>query len=195
VTIVKEPTAPETLYDRLGARFSVFVAASSLRQTSNPRLGDSTARGAFTLIDTVKTQLDHYVAASSVELLNLEILFRDADDRHAIYELIYRAWPLFAYAVSAAPSNLAETASGQQNMMKLVWTAPTESPTTGRPDFYRIYRKGPSDTSFKLHETGVKTPTSKTFAAQALDTTVQYYVTAVNIAGESAASNTLTVET
>ncbi|MEK6642909.1 MAG: hypothetical protein AABZ08_03305 [Planctomycetota bacterium] len=40
----------------------------------------------------------------------------------------------------------------------------------------------------------MKTPTSKTFASQAFGTTAEYYVTAVNIAGESTASNTLTVE-
>lgn len=194
VAFVKEPTAPETWPDQLGARFTILVVARALRQTSNPRLGDSSAHGAFTLIDTVKTRLDHYAIVTGIQLINLDITFRDADDRAAIYELHYRAWPIFALAAPAAPTNLAEAASGQQNMMKLVWTAPTPSATDGVPDFYRIYRKASGDASFKLFETGVKTPTSKLFTSQAFGTTVQYYVTAVNVAGESTASNTLTVE-
>jgi hypothetical protein len=195
VAFVEELTAQETLPFRFGAQFSVFVAARMLRQQSNPRHGDATALGAFTLIDTVKTQLDNYAPATGIQLQNLDISFADADDRSAVYELRYRAWPTNSLAAPSAPLNLAETQSGQQGMMKLVWQAPAESPAAGRPDFYRLYKKGPSDSTFKLFETAAKEPTSRVFSAQALGQTVGYYVTAVNVAGEGAASNTLWIET
>jgi hypothetical protein len=85
--------------------------------------------------------------------------------------------------------------SGSRAMMKLVWQPPTESATAGRPDYYRLYRKGPGDSTFKLFETAAKEPTSKLFTAQAFGQEVGYYVTALNVAGEGTASNTLWIET
>ena len=60
VAFIKEPTDFLTDPSRLGPQFSILVAARMLRQNFNPRIGDSSAFGAFSLIDTVKTQLDNY---------------------------------------------------------------------------------------------------------------------------------------
>ncbi len=93
VAFTDEPTAPETRPDKLGAHFTVIVAAQMLRAGTNPRLGDSTALGAFTLMDKVREQLDDYEAVTGYQLQSLSEKFVDADDRVAIYELVYRAWP------------------------------------------------------------------------------------------------------
>jgi hypothetical protein len=90
VAFVEEPVAPETDFARLGPVFHVFVAARMLRAGSDPRNGDSDARGAFTLIDRVKSRLDGYQPSSDVYLYNLAIKFVEADERFAIYELLYR---------------------------------------------------------------------------------------------------------
>ena len=80
VTFIREPTDFLTDPSRLGPQFSVLVAARMLRQTSNPRQGDSTALGAFALIDTVKTQLDNYAPSSAYQLQSTEISFVDVPE-------------------------------------------------------------------------------------------------------------------
>src|SRR5205823_3566046 len=84
VAFIKEPTDYLIDPSKLGPQFSIMVAARMLRQNANPRQGDSSALGAFSLIDTVKTQLDNYQITSAYQLQSMEISFLDADERVAI---------------------------------------------------------------------------------------------------------------
>lgn len=74
-------------------RFAILVADRTLRITSNPRTGDDEVRGCFTLIDQTRTALDGYAAATGAELDWQTLRFVDADERQAVYELIYRVEP------------------------------------------------------------------------------------------------------
>lgn len=191
-----ELTSDAASFDERGPNFSVFVAARALRTTSNPRAGDASSLGAFTLIDQVTALLDGYEPNGTTHFEEQGIKFIDADDRVAIYRLSYRAWPPSLTAkLPGAPLNLAEAQSGQTGMMKFVWQPPAIGPTVDKPDFYRVYRKAAGDSVFKLLDTAAKDPTSKLLTAQALGQEIPYYVTGVNVAGEGPASNTLWVET
>src|ERR1043166_1793157 len=118
VAFVKEP--PDFLTDpsRLGPQFAICVAARMLRQNANPRQGDSSALGAFSLIDSVKAQLDNYMITSAYQLQSTEISFLDADDRVAIYEPTYRAWPINALAAPDPPQNFAIIRSEERRVGK-----------------------------------------------------------------------------
>ncbi len=94
VAFTEDPTAPEVRDEVRGARFSVLVAARTLRLESNPRHGDDDATGAFELLDVVRAQLDGYEPETGFQLLNLREKFIEADDRVAIYESLYRVWPV-----------------------------------------------------------------------------------------------------
>ncbi len=95
VAFTEELTAPETSDNRRGARFVVLVATQMLRAGDDPRHGDADNRGAFELMDEVRAQLDLYEPPGDVQLYNLHEKFVEADDRVAIYESAYRAWPIF----------------------------------------------------------------------------------------------------
>jgi hypothetical protein len=93
VAFTEEPTAPEARDQVRGAKFSVLVAAQSLRADADPRNGDALSVGVFQLLDVVRAQLDDYAPSSGLRLLSLQEKFVEADDRLAIYESAYRVWP------------------------------------------------------------------------------------------------------
>lgn len=103
VLFVEETTAPETLDIRRGPRFHVIIATEMLRTGQNARLGDATATGAFTLMDVVRARLDFHEPGGDVLLLPLQERFLESDDRVVLYELAYRAWPIFVQLASPDP--------------------------------------------------------------------------------------------
>jgi len=94
VAFIDEPTAPETKPPVRGAHFVVLVAERVLRQESDPRHGDVGSPGAFALLEAARSRLDDYEPAAGLRLVNLHQKFVDADDRSAVYELLYRVWPI-----------------------------------------------------------------------------------------------------
>jgi len=94
VAFVEEPTAPETKTGVRGAKFCVMVAAASLRVGTQPRQDTTGTLGAFTLLDKVRTQLDDYVPATGLRAVIVQEKFLEADERTAIYEVLYRLWPV-----------------------------------------------------------------------------------------------------
>jgi len=103
VAFIEEPEAPETRDVARGARFAVLVADRSLRLPSDPRLGDDDAPGAFALMAAARAQLDDWSPSSGIRLVPIHEKFVDADDRVAIYEILYRVWPI-AEEVAEAPT-------------------------------------------------------------------------------------------
>ncbi len=195
VAFIEEPTAPEVKPSARGSRFVVLVAARALRLESNPRHGDAGSLGAFTLLDEARAELDDYQPSADLQLINLRQKFVEADDRVAVYELLYRAWPIAdTEDVPAAPSSLTASVGPSSQQVILNWMAPAESPTEGLQDFYRIYRKIPSDPAFVLHETAAEDATSKTLSSQPKEEMLQFYVTASNTGGEGTASNVAVIE-
>lgn len=93
VAFTEEPTAPEVRDQVRGAKFSILVAAQTLRADTDPRNGDALSIGVFQLLDVVRAQLDDYVPSSGLRLLSIQEKFVEADDRLAIYEAAYRVWP------------------------------------------------------------------------------------------------------
>ena len=96
VAFTEEPTAPEVRDQVRGAKFSVLMAAQSLRAEADPRNGDALSIGVFQLLDVVRAQLDDYAPSSGLRLLGIQEKFVEADDRLAIYEAAYRVWPTVA---------------------------------------------------------------------------------------------------
>ncbi|MFQ5412513.1 MAG: phage protein Gp37 [Phycisphaerae bacterium] len=94
VGFTEDPTAPEVRDAVRGAKFAVLVGARSLRAGTDPRNGDSFTTGAFELMDAVRAELDNLEPITGFRLLNLHEKFVDADDRVAIYESLYRVWPI-----------------------------------------------------------------------------------------------------
>jgi len=93
VAFTEEPTAPEVRDQVRGAKFTVLLAARTLRAESDPRNGDAQSVGTFELLDVARSQLDDYVPSAGLRLLNVQEKFIEADDRQAVYELLYRVWP------------------------------------------------------------------------------------------------------
>ena len=110
VAFTDEPTAPETKSGLRGARFVVLVAAKALRVETDPRHGDAASRGAFSLLDAARAQLDDYEPGDGTMAVNLHQKFIEADERTAIYELLYRFWPIEAVALTFGGQTLAESA-------------------------------------------------------------------------------------
>jgi phage gp37-like protein len=94
VAFVDEPTAPEVKPGVRGGRFVVLVAERALRVESDPRHGDTSSLGTFTLLEQTRQELDDYEPITDLRLLNLHQKFVEADDRVAVYELMYRVWPV-----------------------------------------------------------------------------------------------------
>ncbi|MCG8405123.1 MAG: DUF1834 family protein [Phycisphaerales bacterium] len=94
VAFTDEPTAPEIRDQVRGAKFVVLVAARALRVASDPRHGDSDTVGTFGLLEASRSELDNYEPSAGFRLVNVHEKFVDADDRFAIYELLYRVWPV-----------------------------------------------------------------------------------------------------
>jgi hypothetical protein len=95
VAFTREPTAPEMDDVERGARFVVLVATQALRAGDDPRHGDVEAHGAFAVMDRVRAELDNLELPGDVLLQSVNVKHQESDDRVAIYELAYRAWPIF----------------------------------------------------------------------------------------------------
>lgn len=194
VAFTDEPTAPEVKTAVRGSRFVVLVADRALRVESDPRHGDVNSLGAFTSLEQARLELDGYEPVGGLRLLNLHQKFVEADDRVAVYELLYRVWPVPPEVLApAAPSFLQAFAGDSDDEVRLTWQAPVESDKAGKQDYYRIYRKLPSDSEFILHETTSKDDTEKTLTGQPSAVVLQYHITAANTGGEGSASNTVMV--
>ncbi len=190
VAFIEEPTAPEVKPSVRGAKFVVLIAERALRLESDPRHGDADTLGAFTLLDETREELDDYQLTANLQLINLHQKFVEADDRVAVYELLYRVWPIpDAEDAPAAPSLLTAALGATSTQVRLSWTPPAESASDGIQAFYRVYRKTPSDSAFVLYDTATGDATEKTLDSQPKAVTLQYYVTAVNTGGEGPASN------
>lgn len=94
VAFIEEPCAPEVRVEIRGAKFVVLIAARALRVESNPRHGDASSTGAFALIDAARTVLDDHELDTNLRLVCVHVRFVEADDRAAVYELLYRVWPV-----------------------------------------------------------------------------------------------------
>jgi hypothetical protein len=94
IAFIEEPTSPETKPAVRGPHFAVLVADRVLRQGSDPRNGDVTSLGTFILLEVVRKCLDDFEPAEGLRLVNLHQKFLDADDRFAVYEILYRVWPV-----------------------------------------------------------------------------------------------------
>ncbi len=93
VAFVDEPHAPEVKATVRGPRFVVLIAARSLRTTSDPRHGDDDATGAFALLDAARARLDDHEIETGRRLVCIHERFVEADERMAVYELLYRGTP------------------------------------------------------------------------------------------------------
>jgi hypothetical protein len=107
VAFIDEPTAPETKPPVRGAHFIVLVAERVLRQESDPRHGDVGSPGTFALLEAARRRLDDYAPVPGLRLVNLHQKFVDADDRSAVYELLYRVWPVIDEGLRFAGDALA----------------------------------------------------------------------------------------
>lgn len=194
VAFIDEPTAPETALAKRGPRFSVLVAARSLRIGSDPRHDDVEALGAFTLIEQVRLALDGFEPADDHVAEPLHQKFLDADDRVAVYELLYRIHSVpEPVPAPGEPGTLDWHRQTEPDALELSWSAPEDGPDTGAVDFYRIYRKIEGEEAYVLYETAVKNATSRLLTGQAVGQSMDFYVTAVNVGGEGPDSNAITV--
>ncbi|HWL94465.1 MAG TPA: phage protein Gp37 [Phycisphaerae bacterium] len=96
VAFVEEPAAPEVRDAVRGAKFVVLIAARSLRVDGDARHGETGETGAFALIDAVRAVLDDYEIDDGLQLVCVHVRFVEADARSAVYELLYRVWPVVA---------------------------------------------------------------------------------------------------
>jgi hypothetical protein len=191
VSFVEETTTPETNAFNLGPRYSVILAARMLRVEANPRHGDSSSLGVFTAIDSARARLDDYEPNSETRLVCMRARFLDADDRVAIYELLYRAWPIQFLALAPnAPPDLALESGEDPGQLLLTWEEPQQDSSHGPAEFYRVYRKKQGETEFTMIAALAKTPLNLTLEDQPLEELTSYRVCAVNAGGESSPSVT-----
>ena len=94
VAFTDESTAPQVKASVRGARFVILVAERALRVESDPRHGDVSSLGTFTILEETRQQLDDYEPSAGLRLVNLHQKFVEADERVAVYELLYRVWPV-----------------------------------------------------------------------------------------------------
>ncbi len=94
IGFTEEPTAPEVKQLVRGAKIAVLIVESVLREGSNPRVGDVSTKGIYQLLDLVRQRLDDNELVTGYQFINLHQKFVDGDDRIAVYEILYRAWPL-----------------------------------------------------------------------------------------------------
>ena len=107
VAFTDETTSPETREAIRGARFAVYVAARALRLEADARHGDANTPGAFVLLEKAREQLDDYEPSTGLRVVNLHEKFVEADDRVAVYELLYRIWPVVEAPLTFAGQALA----------------------------------------------------------------------------------------
>jgi hypothetical protein len=170
----------------------VLVADQTLRAESNPRHGDVSTVGTFTLLDKVAEQLDDYEPSVGLRLVQLHRRFVEADDRMAVYELLYRVWPIVEPELPPeAPASLKAYTGQNPGEVGLSWYATAASASNGEPDFYRVYRKTSSEGGFVLHETVAKNAKEILLSNQPIGVTLQYCVSAANTGGEGEMSNTV----
>jgi hypothetical protein len=110
VGFTDEPTAPETKPAVRGARFVVLVAARALRIEDDPRYGGTDSPGAFALLEIARAQLDGYEPGYGSRAVCLHQKFVEADDRTAVYELLYRLWPISQTALTFGEQKIADGA-------------------------------------------------------------------------------------
>ncbi len=111
VAFTEDPRAPEVKVAVRGAKFVVLLADRALRVESDPRHGDVSTTGTFTLLDEAREQLDDYEPSAGLRLVNIHQRFIEADDRVAVYELLYRVWPVIEEDLLFAGSAIAGSAS------------------------------------------------------------------------------------
>jgi hypothetical protein len=191
---LEEPTAPETKPALLGPRFVVLVAERLLRQGTDPRHGDGGSPGAFALIEAARAVLDGYEPVDRVRLENLHVKFLDADERTAVYELLYRAWPIpDEKQAPAPPESLWAFPDIVRGSVTLTWKPPGGSDPARSPAYYRIYRKAPADKQYLFIDAAAGGETARTLTAQPPGVPLQYHLTAANEGGESPPSNSMVV--
>lgn len=194
VGFTEEPTAPETRPALRGPRFVVLVAERLLRQGTDPRHGDAGSPGAFALLDAARAVLDGFEPEHDVRLENLHVKFIDADERTAVYELLYRAWPIIEEKrAPAAPESLQAFPDVARRAVTLTWKPPRESDSASVPAYYRLYRKTPSDSQFILIDAAAGGETARTLPTQPAGVALQFHVTAANEGGESPPGNAVVV--
>lgn len=116
VAFIDESEAPETREIARGARFAVMVADRSLRLPSDPRQGDDDAAGAFALMAAARGVLDNWSPSNGFRLVVVHEKFVDADERLAVYEILYRVWPI-AEEVSESPTFGGSAIAGASSRM------------------------------------------------------------------------------
>jgi hypothetical protein len=194
VAFIDEPTAPETPAAKLGARFAVLAAARSLRTTSDPRHGDDEALGAFELIDQVRGRLNGWTVAEGLTAQGLGVRFIDADERFAVYELLYRIHPTQPEeAAPGAPQTLEAFTGPEIEDVRLAWESPPAAPDTGPAAVYKIYRKRAGESAFALIDGVPAAALEQTLASQPSGESLSFRVTAANMGGEGPPSNTVVV--
>ncbi len=192
VAFTEEPKAPEVRAAVRGAKFVVLVADQTLRAESDPRHGDVSTVGTFTLLDEAAEQLDDYEPSTGLRLVDVHRRFVEADDRLAVYELLYRVWPVVDPALlPGAPSSLKAYTGQTSGEVRLTWRIAAASGSNGNPDYYRVYRKTSSNQGFILHETAAKDAEEIVLSDQPVGVTLQYCVSAANTGGEGEMSNTV----
>lgn len=146
VSFVDEALAPETRDTVRGPRFAVLVADRTLRVPSDPRQGDATSAGTLALLQAARSVLDDYAPSEEIRLIPVHEKFILADERFAVYELLYRAWPVNE-PITASPTfdgvdivgNLSEirVEIGGFDVVEVPDTKPTEYTNGPRPIIWR----------------------------------------------------------
>ncbi len=194
VAFIEEPTAPEVSPLRRGPHFAVMVAARNLREDGDPRSDDVDNLGAFTAMEEARAELDDLEFESGVVLRSLGVKFLDADDRVAVYELLYRVWPVVTKLVAPnSPEDLQATVESGTEDVELAWGAPTTLIDNGDIEFYKVYRKRPAESSFVLQAAVSPREFVVTLPDQPTGESLTYYVVAANEGGESDPSNSVVV--
>lgn len=194
VAFIDEPTAPEVNPARRGPHFAVMVAARNLREGSDPRGDDVDNLGAFTALEAARSELDDFEIDSGILLRSLSVKFLDADDRVAVYELLYRVWPVVTKLVEPnSPEDLQATVESGTANVGLAWDPPTTLVDNGDIEFYKVFRKRPAESSFVLQAAVSPREFAVTLDDQPTGESLTYYVVAANEGGESDPSNSVVV--
>ncbi|MBN2560662.1 MAG: DUF1834 family protein [Phycisphaerae bacterium] len=140
VAFMDQPMAPEVKPAVRGVRFVVSVADRVLRVESDPRHGDVSSLGTFTLLEKSREQLDDYEPSAGLRLVNLHQKFVEADDRVAVYELLYRVWPVVEEALLFGGTAIAGSDSRMALEVGAIELEETEFRFSGLNGVYRHVR-------------------------------------------------------
>lgn len=194
VAFMEEPTAPEVKPSRRGPHFAVMIASRNLREGGDPRGDDVDNLGAFTALEAARSALDDLEVEPGILLRNLSVKFLDADERVAVYELLYRVWPVVTkLVIPNAPENLQAVIESGAADVELTWSPPTELVDHGDIEFFKVFRKRPSDSAFVLQAAVSPRVFAITLEDQPTGESLTYYVVAANEGGESGPSNLVIV--